>query len=129
MFASDTAAGTHASFHQLAPSFLDVANFFAGTRVETDQGMQITVARMKDVGDAQMILSSNLKDTVQYFRQPRAGHYCVLNHRIRRNTTDSAKRPFACRPEFFPFVLIASQATIPGAILQADTLHPLCLVI
>src|SRR4030095_8930821 len=87
--------------------------------------MQVTVAGMENVGNAQLILRSYLISSIQYLRQTRARHNRILNHRVRRNATDGAKGSLASGPQFFSFVLVAREATVASAMLQTDGLDPL----
>src|SRR5687768_1962923 len=123
MFARDTATSANTGFHQLTSRFFHSMHLIGRAGIETDERMQISVTGMEHVGNAQLVTGSYAIGRVEYFGQAGTRHNCILDHGVRGDAPDSAKRAFARRPKFFPFVLIASAATITSAILQADTFH------
>src|SRR5258708_30536298 len=64
-----------------------------------DQRMQIAVAGMKHVGDAQIVLSREVADSRQGLRQFAARDSAVHAEIIRRDTPDSGKGRLAPGPE------------------------------
>src|SRR5207247_7181990 len=63
--------------------------------------MKIAIAGMEDVGDAQPIFRSYPIHICQHLRQSRTGNDCVLDHRVRCDPPNCAKRTLARRPKLF----------------------------
>src|SRR5688572_30917726 len=82
--------------------------------------MKISVACMKHVGDPQLITCRDVIRSAEHFRQTRTRYDRVLNHRIRRDASDCAKRAFPSRPKLFAFSFITRVAATARAIFHAD---------
>jgi len=60
--------------------------------------VEIPVARVEDVGEAQVITRADAVDVREHFGQARARHDRVLQHQVGREPTHRAERAFARRP-------------------------------
>src|SRR5437764_10008762 len=91
--------------------------------------MKIAVARVKDVRNAKTILRADSIGRRQDFRQARARHYCILQHRIGRDSTHSAERPFARSPKTLTLLVIARASNALRAMLTANATRAFCFFI
>src|ERR1051326_5001463 len=123
MSTGDRPACCDTDFHQLASRIFYSSHFICKARVKTDERMQIAVASVKNVRDAQLIACGDVVSGVEYLRQSRSRHNRILDHRVRRNTADRSKRAFACGPELLSLRFVARVATTARAILHADALN------
>src|SRR5437016_3189000 len=84
------------------------------------QGMNIAVAGVKDIRDAQAVFPARRADEAHDLGQLRARHHAVLGEIIRTEPADSAERAFAAFPEQSAFVVVVRQTHFAGSIRFAD---------
>ena len=84
------------------------------------QGMNIAVAGVKDIRDAQAVFPARRADEAHDLGQLRARHHAVLGEIIRTEPADSAERAFAAFPEQSTFVVVFRQTHFAGSIRFAD---------
>src|SRR5687767_8719983 len=87
--------------------------------------MQVSVAGVKDVRDSQLIPGSDVVSSAEHFRQTRARNDRVLDHRIRRDASDCAKRALARGPKLLAFGFVTCVPATARAILETNTSNPL----
>ena len=75
VFTGDGAAHFHAQFQYLAADFFGAMQFVRLARVVQNQRMQVAVAGMEHIADAQTVFERQLPDAAQYTREfaPRDG--------------------------------------------------------
>ncbi len=87
--------------------------------------MQIAVAGMKHIGDAQAVFRRHLLHAVQHQRQLRARNGAVHAVIVRRDAADRRERRLAAGPEQQPLVLGIGHAASYRAAALGDVLHAL----
>src|SRR5204863_7187792 len=85
VLARDRPARAHAGLHDLAPGEFDARHLFRVARVEADERVQVSVARVEDVGDAQAVLRADAVGGGENFGQARARHDRVLYEYVGRD--------------------------------------------
>src|SRR5436190_15274170 len=126
MFAGDGSAHVDTNLHQFPPSFSNAHDLVGKTRIKTDEWMQVAVAGVKDVCDSQLILRGNLVSSAEHFGQVRARNDRILDHRVRRDAANGAKRPFPRGPKLLALRFVSRVAAVASAILHANTCDLLC---
>ena len=128
MFAGDRSAHRHAVFQYVAARRLHQFQLLGIARIKQDQRMQVAVARMKDVTDAQSILLRDSLDKLKHRRNRRARHHAVLRIVGRRQPSQRRERVLAALPQQRAFVLVLGPPHLARLLLDADFPHRLCLL-
>ena len=89
--------------------------------------MDVAVAGMEHVHDADVVLLADFADAGQDVRQFRAGDHAVLGAKARAEPADRAERLFAGLPELQPLLGVLGEADFAGAVLAADVGHAVAL--
>src|SRR6266542_1671492 len=87
--------------------------------------MEIAIAGMEYVGDAQIKLLADLGDALHYLRQFAARHDAVLHVIIRCQSAHGAKGAFAPLPKKLAFGLIFGDSDLARAATRANIAHEL----
>src|SRR5918996_1768840 len=85
--------------------------------------MEIAVAGMKHVGDAEIKLFADLADSLHYLRQLASRHHAVLDVIVGRQGPHSTEGAFAPLPKKLAFRLIFSDSDLARAATRANIAH------
>ena len=99
MFARQHAADLDAQAQYVGPESLGALELAFLHHVENDQGVEIAVAGMKDIAEAQAILFGQDSHLVQYLRQGMARDGAVHADHVGRKAPHGGKRSLAARPD------------------------------
>ena len=95
--------------------------FLAGNAaVVENEWMEIAVASMKNVGNAQGVFFAEPRDLAHHSRKSSAGNHAVLNDVVGRNTAHCSERGFAAFPDECALGVGLGDANFPGAIRTAN---------
>src|SRR5690606_28020237 len=120
VFACDGAAGLDARAHHLLGCRLDRAHLRFIAPVEDDRRVQVAVASVEHVAEADAVALGDVVDLAQYVRQAAAGHYRILHEHVGREAAHRAERLLACVPEALPLRFIRGSADLARAIAQTQ---------
>jgi hypothetical protein len=95
VLAGDRAAELDAQFEDLGPEAVGALPFTGLVRIEQDQGMQVSIAGMKDVHAAQPMLLFHPLDGREHAGQSLAGNRAVHAVVVRRDAAGGRKRILA----------------------------------
>ena len=84
--------------------------------VEDDQGMQIAVAGMKDIAEAQLIMLGQLGHLFQHLRQGMARNGAVHADHVGREPAHGGKRRLAPRPDAGALFLVGGFHRVAAAL-------------
>src|SRR5262245_50331395 len=129
VLAGDAAAKRHARLQDLPASGEHPGHLVGSTLVEQDDGMDVAVAGVEDVADAEPVPLRRRGDGAQDVGDARARHHAVLRAVARREATDGPEGALAGLPECGALRVVACEpqlTRVPGA---ADHLHPCHLVV
>ena len=87
--------------------------------------MEIAVAGMEDVHDAQAVLLRHLAHFGQHLDQAAARYRAVEAHVVGRDLADGGERGLAASPEQYPLLLVVADAHRGGAAAARDLRHAL----
>src|SRR5712691_3321007 len=119
VLAGDRAADLGADLHDLG-SRGDHARLLAGSaRIVEDVRVQIPVARMEDVADAEAVRPDDRVDAIEHVRKPRPRDHAVHDHVRGRHAPVRAERGLAALPEELAFGFVLRGAHVPRAALAA----------
>ena len=90
-------------------------------------GMDVAVAGVKDVGDAQLVFLRHVGDALQNIRHLGARNHPVLRAVVGRQTADGAECAFAALPDRLALGVVARGTHLAGMVLAADFLNLLGL--
>ena len=85
--------------------------------------MQVPVAGMKDIGDAQLILAAALTDEAHHLRQFGARHHTVLRDKIWTEPPNRAEGPLPALPQVGTLLFGAGESHFARLVLAADFHH------
>ncbi len=97
--------------------------------VVEDQRMQVAVAGMEHVGDAQAVVLRQFADALEHLRQPRARDGAVHAVVVGRDAPDRRERRLAAGPEQQPLLLGGRHLAGDGLAVARDRLDALDQVI
>ena len=119
VLAAQRAAGRGAHAHDLGAR-VDHPLLGAGhVGVPQDQRVQVAVAGVEDVGDAEARFARDLLDARQRRRQLGARHHAVDGVVVGREPADRGKRAFAARPERGALGVVLGQPHVERAVVAA----------
>src|SRR5690242_2913602 len=98
----------------------DPFDLFHIALVEEDDGMNVTVAGVKDVGDAELIVGADALDFAEDVRQLGARNHAVLCAVTRRQPPDGSEGLLAALPHQKPFRVAHRPAHVAGLISARD---------
>src|SRR5581483_4460130 len=84
-------------------------------RVVEDERVQVAVAGVEDVPDAQPVLALQVCDPAEHLRQLRPGDDAVLDVVVARDPPHRRERRLAALPEQSPLPVVGGDAELPGA--------------
>src|SRR5262249_22096770 len=84
--------------------------------------MQIPIARVKYIGDSQLILGGNKPDAIEHLWQARTRNYSVLDHDVRTQSSHRSESAFARFPDAFAIVRVIACFNRDRTIAKADRL-------
>src|SRR5205814_9250258 len=90
VLAGDAPAGRDAGRHDLLAGQVDPADDVGITPVERDVGVQVAIAGVEDIADAQPVAIPDLGDTVHDLGQRGAGDHGVLHGEVGRDPSHRA---------------------------------------
>src|SRR5215218_6781842 len=108
----------------LARQLLGLLAFALGVVVVENQGMQIPVPGVEDVGDPQAVPPGELGDLTQDCRELRARDDAVLDVVVVGDAAHSTESGLAGLPEECAFVVVLGHPDLRGLVLLADLQHP-----
>src|SRR5215217_1440990 len=108
----------------LARQLLCLLGFALGVVVVENQGMQIPVPGVEDVGDPQAVPPGELGDLAKDCRELRARDDAVLDVVVVGDAAHSTECGLAGLPEEGAFVVILGHPDLCGLVLLADLKHP-----
>src|SRR5215471_8947065 len=98
MLAGQTPTQLYTSVENFLAGFHYTRSFICITLIVHQDGMNVAVARVEHIGDAELMLLGHLSNDPQNVRHFRPGHDAVLRTIIRREATDRAKSALAAFP-------------------------------
>ncbi len=107
VLAGDRAARLDAVVQDLGRDRLGVLGLAGNRGVVADQRVQVAVAGVKDVADAQPRALREIADAPQHFGQLRPRHDAVLHVVVRRDPSHRGKRRLASFPDPLALALVA----------------------
>src|ERR1044072_2948225 len=125
VLAGEHAADLDAELEDLGAELLGALQFARLVGIIEDQRMQVAVAGVKHIGDAQPELLGELARALQDQRQLGARNGAVHAVVVGRNAPDRRERCLAPGPEQEPFVLRRRDADLRRAALPRNRLHAL----
>ena len=88
MFSGNRSTAPNAQANDLRRKRLGFFKLTLDTTVEEDQGMQVSIARVKDIGDSNSSVFSQILDLLEYLPQFGARNNTVLNQKVLRQQSD-----------------------------------------
>src|SRR5262249_6027634 len=120
MFARDAAAAADALFQDFVTRLEYALDLFRVALVEQENRMDIAVAGVEDVGDAELVLAADALDLAENVRQLSARHDAVLREVARRQAADRSKGLLATFPQQQSVRLAAGPAYFAAFVLLGD---------
>src|SRR5215213_11511025 len=108
----------------LARKLLGLLAFALGVVVVENQGMQITIPGVEDIGDPQAVAPGELGNLAKDCRELRARDDAVLDVVIVGDAAHSTESGLAGLPEEGAFVVILCHPDLRGLVLLADLPSP-----
>jgi len=122
VFAGEHAADLDAQLQDLGAEFLGALQLARLVGIVKNERMQVAVAGMKHVGDAQAVVLGQFARALEYPRQLCARDGAVHAVIIRRDAPDCRERRLAAGPEQKPLVLRGRDAALGRAAFSRDCL-------
>ena len=120
MFARDGAARVHTDAHDLPHGAIDARGFIGIVGVVADVGMQVAVARMKDIADGHPVPRRDLANLRQHRRELRTRNDRILDDEVRGDASHRAERFLPPLPQPGPIGGIRCDAHGARAVREAD---------
>ena len=115
MFTTDTASGIEADLENCGAQILDpLLGPWIGCRIK-DEGVEIAIAGMEDVGHRQSVLATETLDLCQYGGKAAPGNDAVLDVIRGSDLADSRKSGFSALPQNRTFLGLLSPSQSSGA--------------
>src|SRR5262245_3051524 len=108
VFTGDRASGFNAVGEDFVGHFHGAVGLPRHTLVITNQGMEVAVARVKDVANAEPRPSFEIPNTTEHLGEPRPGYDAVLNVVVRRHAAHGSERGFPSPPNSRALLLVGS---------------------
>ena len=100
-----------------------LVQFSWSPHVEEDVGVQVAIAGVKHVGDAQMVSGADGRNLPHDLRQPATRHHTVLHVVVGGQRPQRAERALAPFPQPEPLRVVLGHAHLARAMVHADLVH------